>query len=294
MSGRLGRPVRGARRVPAAGCAGSRAAPAAVSRRPRSGYAWDRLLRAGGAVSRGRAGRARPAGAAAAPRGAVPGRDRPDAEGRGRVVRFDRAPAAAAAARRPPGRPPGAGRPGCRAAATTTRPTWPASSATWPAARRARWLAEEFRIVQAAARRPPGRIGAMTRRHHRRRLADAPRPRRPRADQVPGRGVRLRGDRRLRRRRPGPPRRAVLAPGGGVMLGSAPDPADDRGRCGQARSARTWSPTTRTSCSTGRRRRRDRRRGAARHGLRLARLHRHATPRATAGRSAPTAGTARG
>ena len=70
-----------------------------------------------------------------------------------RVIRYDRARPAAAAARRGRRRtPPWPSSP--PAAVSSIKPTWPGSSASWRGCAPGRWLAEEFRNVQAAA---PGR-----------------------------------------------------------------------------------------------------------------------------------------
>ena len=130
------------------------------------------------------------------------------------------------------------------------------------------WLAEEFRNVQAGnwlrwtkarryrtARAKEARHASNTGTSG---LAHAAGARRPGADQVPGRRVRLRGDGRLRGRRPGGPRPAVLARrrrrharlGPRWRRGRA-RPVRVPRRPGRAPSAPTWSPTTWTRCTSG-------------------------------------------
>ena len=214
-------------------------------------WAWQRLARharhdAGGGTGP-RGGLEQPA-----PEPAVPGRDRAQPEGRRAggalrpyppgVAAADRRRAAADAGRRWP-----------RPAATTTRHTSRGSSASSPAAHRASGSPRSSETSKPSPPRPRKTSSYDGQRPTAAGLAHPRRPGRARADPVPGDRLRLRGDRRLRRRRPGRPRRTGLAAGWRDHARQRPGRSRRRtGRYRRAPSAGTWSPTTRTHCSPGR------------------------------------------
>ena len=142
-----------------------------------------------------------------------------------------------------------------RRAATTTRPTWPVSSASWPGARRAAGWPRSSETSKPGARRG-GRIAAMTDRTPAPQVWPTLRARDAlglirflvEAFGFEETVVYADGDQVHHAQLSWPP-------GGGIMLGSArPDADGDRWPVQPGSFGATSSPTTRTSCSPGPRR----------------------------------------